>query len=66
MARLRLCETWGSPDASPDATVTHRYPAGGSAVTDDDSFVCPTCLETQADVYLADAFGGETDDLIGL
>mmetsp|Transcript_68998 Transcript_68998/g.122039 ORF Transcript_68998/g.122039 Transcript_68998/m.122039 type:complete len:136 (-) Transcript_68998:652-1059(-) len=34
-----------------------RSRTGGAAVTtDDDSFVCPACLDSQADDYLTDSF----------
>ena len=95
MIACDACDNWLHPGCLGDAAVT----------TDDESFVCPACLETQvkrpparrraappsapmghryrcsaacprpppstclrvqADVYLADTFGADTDALIGI
>lgn len=56
MVACDACDNWFHPGC-----------CGGSAVSsaDDDSFVCPLCLESQADEYLNDTFGNDTEALLG-
>ena len=55
MIACDACDNWLHPSCCGKAGLA----------SEDDSFVCPACLETQADVYLADTFGSEAEELIG-
>jgi len=46
MIACDACDNWLHPGCLGGAAVT----------TDDDSFVCPACLDSQADDYLTDSF----------
>jgi len=52
MIACDACDNWLHPGCVGDAAVT----------TDDDSFVCPACLDSQAESYLADTLGGVTEN----